>query len=131
MSAQPAILLDTTVLVDALRNRAGRRTFIATLAAHGARLSTSAINVAELYSGLRPAEEQATAELIAGLQIEPLTPFIAEKAGRMRAELRRLGITRSLPDMIVAATALELGLAVATDNLRDFQIEGLNLVPLP
>jgi predicted nucleic acid-binding protein len=49
----------------------------------------------------------------------------------MKANLRRQGQTRSITDMIVAATALENGLAVATDNRRDFQIPGLALLPLP
>jgi predicted nucleic acid-binding protein len=33
--------------------------------------------------------------------------------------------------MIVAATAMENGFPVATDNRKDFQIPGLTLFPLP
>jgi predicted nucleic acid-binding protein len=41
---------------------------------------------------------------------------IAERAGRLR---RELGV--ALADALIAATALEHGLALATRNLRDFQ----------
>jgi predicted nucleic acid-binding protein len=33
--------------------------------------------------------------------------------------------------MIVAATALDAGCALATDNRKDFQISGLTLFPMP
>ncbi|MGD0632143.1 MAG: type II toxin-antitoxin system VapC family toxin [Terracidiphilus sp.] len=131
MSQPPRIVLDTTVLIDALRNRNRRRSFLAGLAASGQELVTSTICVAEVYGGLCPGEEQATQALLAALEWIPVSPAIAERAGKMKADLRRQGQTRSIADMIVAATALESGLSVATDNRKDFQIPGLALLPLP
>ena len=131
MSQPPQIVLDTTVLIDALRNRNQRRAFLAGLAASGQELVTSTICVAEVYGGLRPGEEQVTQAFLAVLEWIPVSPAIAERAGKMKADLRRQGQTRSITDMIVAATALESGIAVATDNRKDFQIPGLALLPLP
>jgi predicted nucleic acid-binding protein len=131
MSPAPAILLDTTVLIDALRNRNQRRGFLAGLVAAGQTLATSAVNIAEVYGGLRPGEEQSTRALLAGLELIAVSPAIAERAGQLKAAFRRQGVTRSITDMMVATTALEHGFPVATDNRRDFQIPGLTLIPLP
>jgi len=131
MSPAKAILLDTTVLVDVLRNRNRRPLFLSTLIASGHVLATSAVNVAEIFGGLRQGEEQATRAFIAGLHLIPVSVPIAERAGNLQAGFRRQGQTRSITDMIVAATALEKGFQVATDNIRDFQVPGLSLFPLP
>jgi predicted nucleic acid-binding protein len=56
---------------------------------------------------------------------------IAERAGQLKADFRRHGQTRSIADMIVAATGLEQGCPVATDNRKDFQVQGLALFLLP
>jgi predicted nucleic acid-binding protein len=130
MSRPPQIVLDTTVLIDALRNRNQRRALLTGLAASGQELVTSTICIAEVYGGLRPGEEQATQAFLAALEWIPVSPAIAERAGKMKADLRRQGQTRSITDMIVAATALESGLVVATDNWKDFQLPGLALLPL-
>lgn len=130
MSSAQSILLDTTVLIDALRNRNQRRRLLATLAASGQQLATSTVNIAEVYGGLRPGEEQDTAQLLNQLDWYPVTAEVAERAGHLKAALRRMGETRSITDMIVAATALENGFTVATDNQKDFQIPGLVLFPL-
>ena len=131
MSLPQQIVLDTTVLIDALRNRNQRRAFLAGLAASGQELITSTICVAEVYGGLRPGEEQATQAFLATLEWIPVSPAIAERAGRMKADLRQQGQTRSITDTIVAATALESGLSIATDNRKDFQFPGLTLLLLP
>jgi predicted nucleic acid-binding protein len=125
------LLLDTTVLIDALRNRNQRRRFLAGLLGAGHALMASAINVAEVYGGLRPGEEQATATFLAGLRILEVSNAIAVRAGSLQSEYRRRGQTRSLADMLVAATALEHDLQLLTDNARDFKVPGLMLFPLP
>lgn len=131
MSQPHEILLDTTVLIDALRNRNQRRRLLAGLVTSGQALATSTLNVAEVYSGIRPGEEQATRAFLAGLNLFPVSAAIAERAGQLKAAFRHQGQTRSIADMIVAATALENGFPVATDNRKDFQIPGLSLFPLP
>jgi predicted nucleic acid-binding protein len=125
------IILDTTVLIDALRNRNQRRALLASLVVSGHELATSTICSAEIYGGLRPGEEQATRAFLSGLDMVPVSAAIAERAGELKATLRRQGHTRSITDMIVAATALENGLPVATDNRKHFQVPGLSLIPLP
>jgi len=131
MRAPSPILLDTTVLIDTLRNRSRRRQFLAGLVVSGHALAISTLSIAEVYSGVRSGEEQATRTLLVNLNWIPVSGVIAERAGRLKAALRSQGQTRSVADMIVAATALENGCTVATDNHKDFQMLGLEFVPLP
>jgi predicted nucleic acid-binding protein len=131
VSEPTQIVLDTTVLIDTLRNRNNRRAFLNRLVASGQELLASTVSMAEVYGGLRLGEEQATQAFLSVLDWIPVTPAIAERAGNMKAALRRQGHTRSITDMIIAATALEAGIPVATDNRKDFQLPGLMLLPLP
>ena len=131
MKSDQGILLDTTVVIDALRNRNQRRPFHASLVNGGRTLAASTITIAEVYGGIRPGEEQAARAFLSLLDWIPVTAAIAERAGALQANLRRQGQTRSIPDMIVAATALDAGCALATDNRKDFQISGLTLFPMP
>jgi predicted nucleic acid-binding protein len=129
---QPSqIVLDTTVIIDALRNRNQRRAFLSGLVASGLELVSSTVTMAEVYGGLRNGEEQATQAFLSALDWIPVSPAIAERAGNMKAALRRQGHTRSITDMIIAATALESDVPIATDNRKDFQLPGLTLLPLP
>ena len=131
MSQPGTLLLDTTVLIDTLRNRNQRRSQLAALVTSGHTLATSTVNIAEVYSGMRPGEEPATRAFLAGLDQIPVSAAIAVRAGLLKAAFRRQGQTRSILDMLVAATAMEIGSPVATDNQKDFQISGLSLLQLP
>ncbi|MBA3059375.1 MAG: type II toxin-antitoxin system VapC family toxin [Gammaproteobacteria bacterium] len=60
--------------------------------------------------------------------VYPITPAIAERAGVLRGQFQAQGIIRSTPDMLIAATAVEHQLAVATRNVRDFLGCGVQIV---
>jgi predicted nucleic acid-binding protein len=62
------LLLDTTVLIDVLRNKKGRRQVLADLVRAGHTVSTSALNVAEVYAGMRASEEARTEASLEGLE---------------------------------------------------------------
>ena len=97
------LLLDTTLLVDVLRGRAAAYGTLAAALNAGHELGTSAINLAEVYSGLRSHEETAAADFLATLDCFPVTASIAERGGRMRNELARRGVTIGLADAVIAA----------------------------
>jgi predicted nucleic acid-binding protein len=124
-------LLDTTVLLDALRARQNRRSLLAELVAGGHVLATAAINIGEVYAGMRRGEESRTEAFLSSLDCYPLTGSIARRAGSLKSAWARKGRTLSLADMMVAATALEHGLSLMTDNRKDFPLPELNLYPLP
>lgn len=124
------LLLDTTVLIDVLRRRKDRSAWLGQLVESGHQLATSAICVGEVHSGMRPGEEVRTQGLVASIPCYPVTATIAAKAGDLRAEWSRKGITLTLTDMLIAATALECGLALVTDNRKDFPMPDLSFYPL-
>jgi predicted nucleic acid-binding protein len=125
------ILLDTSVSIDALRDRRGRREWLRGLLEEGHELACCAINVTEVYSRMRPHEAEATAELIDGLDYAGISREAARDAGELILELQRKGKPLSLPDAIMAAVALRGDLTLATDNARHFSMPRLKLLPLP
>lgn len=125
------ILLDTSVIIDALRHRRGRRELLRSLLEQGHELACSAINVAELYSGMRPAEAEATGEFIDNLEYVEIGREAARRAGELKLDWQRRGKTLSLPDTIIAAVALSHNLTLATDNVKDFPMPGLQFLALP
>lgn len=108
------VLVDTDVFIDHLRGavqmRAGKH-----------RLHYSVITRAELFAG-----NTATGlvdELLMPFREVPIDRPVAERAGRIR---RECGVR--LPDALIAATALEHRLALATRNRQDFEkVRGLRL----
>jgi predicted nucleic acid-binding protein len=125
------LLLDTSVLIDALRIRHGRRELLAELVQAGHTLSTTALNIAELYAGMRPDEAQRTEALLSGLDCYDLTGASGRRAGALKQQWARKGRTLALADMIVAAIALERGCSLMTDNRKDFPMKELEMFDLP
>lgn len=60
--------------------------------------------------------------------VYPITPAIAQRGGVLRGQFQAQGITRSAPDMLIAATAMEHQLVLATRNVRDFLGCGVQVV---
>jgi len=125
------LLVDTSVLIDALRLRRGRRQLLAELVRSGHTLATSALNIAEIFAGMRPEEEANTRRLLNPLECYEVTPPSAELAGRFKRDWARKGRTLTLTDTLIAATALEHGCVLVTDNRKDFPMPELELHPLP
>jgi toxin FitB len=61
-------------------------------------------------------------------RILPITRREAQEAAFMRAEARGQGRALHLPDALIAATAKEHGLTLATRNLCDFDYLGIDVV---
>lgn len=86
----------------------------------------SVVSVEEIYYGLayKRAERQLQwfeKFLFYRGDVISLNSEIAERAGNLRGELRRKGITRSQADMFIAATAIIHDLILVTRNIADFE----------
>jgi predicted nucleic acid-binding protein len=125
------LLLDTTIMIDVVRFRNQRNEFLAELVRSRHRLSTSTLNIAELFAGVRPGETARIEALLSGLELYELSASIARLAGQMRNTWAKKGRTLSLADTIVAATAIDRGCALLTDNRKDFPMREVQLFPLP
>lgn len=110
-------LVDTNILIDFLRGRPPAKSWLLSLQDAP---SVSVITVAELYTGLRGSdEEQRLKAMLMGLRVLSVTPTIAEAGGRLANRFRHShGVT--LPDALIAATAVEARLRLASLNLRHF-----------
>ena len=125
------ILLDTSVIIDFLRYRRGRREFLEQRAKDGVFFACCAVSVAEVYAGMRPSEAVATETYLQGLECIEVSYEIARQAGGLKYEWARKGVTLDIPDALIAAVALDLNLPLATDNQKDFSMPELKFLPLP
>jgi len=124
-------LLDTSVIIDVLNDKKERRQLLRDLISQGNALACCPINIAEIYAGLRPKEEQSTAGFLHSLQLYPMTWPVAEMAGLLKRDHAKKGQTLNLGDVIIAATALHNNLTLITDNIKGFPMQNLSLYPLP
>lgn len=135
------LVLDSSVLVAAERSNLTTIEAIKGIRASIGELPIviSSLTVAELAHGIYRANteergqqrRQFVDELKAHVPIHPVTESMAEIIARIGGEQAAKGITLPLADLIIGASALQLGYAVATANLRDFRrIPGLNVVQL-
>jgi len=125
------LLLDTSILIDVLRLKKQRNQWLADLVRGGHTLATTTLNIAEIYAGMRPAEEGRTEALLSGLEVYELSGASARLAGGFKNIWARKGHTLSLADAIVAAIATERGCALLTDNRKDFPMPEVQLYAVP
>ena len=97
----------------------------------------SVVTIVELTHGIQRAgtEERRQRrqafvdELIRDVPVHPVTVEIARMAGRIEGDQAARGVTIAFEDLLIAATALQLGFGVATGNVRHFQaVPGLTVV---
>lgn len=92
---------------------------------------TSAINVEEVFRGVRAAEVGAVERLIAGLHVVPVGGDEGRRAGEWRRGYAGRGITLSQADCLVAAAAVSIGGVLCTGNPKDFPMGGLRVQHWP
>jgi predicted nucleic acid-binding protein len=115
-----ACLLDTTVLIDALRGRRAAHRVRRLRAAGDDVPHVCAINIEEIVRGLRAGEETSVGRLLDGLRLAPIARTEAERAGHWRREFAARGVTLSQADCLIAAAAVGVGARLITGNPKDF-----------
>lgn len=124
-------LLDTDCIIDYVVGILSSVRFVDALRDSGGALYTCSVVVAEVYSGLRPERETSTVAMLRKLSYLSTSEDAARQAGGWRYAFARRGITLTTTDCLIAATAAEHGVGVVTGNVKDFQVLGAAIVPLP
>jgi tRNA(fMet)-specific endonuclease VapC len=128
------ILLDTDTLSEILKQRDDHVLQAARMyLEERQRFTFSVLTRYEILRGLRARgavrQELAFDALCRLSQVLPLTEPIAVRAAAIYADLQQRGKLISDADILIAATALEHGLAIATGNTAHFErIPGLQMV---
>jgi len=116
-----AYLVDTNIIVDVTRGGSGAADYLDSL---GGDWSISMITCLELLAGARTQRETADLDLVlSGYRAIPPSEDIARRAYYLvKTYARSHGLDAF--DALIAATALEEGLTLATKNRKHFQMVG-------
>ena len=134
-------MLDSTAAVAAERQGKNARQLLEAVALETGddEIALSVITVLELAHGITRADTTERRErrqrflddLLTGVPVQPVTVLIALRAGQIDGESQARGVRIPLSDLLIGASALELGNRVGTANIRHFQlIPGLNVIQL-
>lgn len=125
------LILDSSVLIAAERQGQNARQVLGALAAEigQTEVGISVVTLLELAHGAVRADsperklkrEKFIEELLIAVPVYPVTVTIALRAGQLDGQNQARGIKVPLADLLIGATALELGYGIATANLRHFQ----------
>jgi predicted nucleic acid-binding protein len=124
-------LLDTSIIIDALNGKRHRDALLRKLLHEGHLLGCSSVQVTEVYAGLRPPEEVVTEQLLRSLEYYEVSWEIARRAGILKRDYARKGVTLGIADATIAAVALDYQLTLITDNPRHYPMKELQRYPLP
>jgi tRNA(fMet)-specific endonuclease VapC len=129
---KPKALMDTDVLSAVMRSVPRALTRARSYLADHPKLSISLITRFEILRGLKA--KRATSQLVAfdifcsKNEVLPLSDPIIVRAAEIYADLHSRGQLIPDADILIAATALEHGLIMATNSLADFtRITGLQI----
>ena len=140
-SALLGVVLDSSVLIAAERRNltAGRAIESVVKTVGEIPIVLCAVTVAEIGHGIYRAQNLEIRarrrafldELKATVPIHPVTEATAAIVARIGGEQAAKGINLPHGDLLIGACAIELGYAIGTHNVRDFnRIPGLPLVQL-
>jgi len=128
-------LLDTSVIVDYLRNKPDALDLVNNL---DGEITSSFVCLAELYEGVFRVKNKVTVEngvvtFFEGLtKIYGLDEYIAHTFGEIRAGLKQQGKVIEDLDILIGATCLVNNLTLVTFNPGHFQrISNLEVMPSP
>jgi tRNA(fMet)-specific endonuclease VapC len=133
------MILDSSIVISSERKGKNVRGILEQLhMVHGeVDLGLSVVSVAELMHGAYRAETEARQkrrlafiqELCRDVPVYPVTLEIARTAGRIQGEQEARGVRCAFEDLFIGVTALSLGYAVVTSNVRHFRsIPGLQVI---
>lgn len=113
------ILLDTSVIIDALRGQPAADK-VRTMRRHSDEPWICAINVEEIWRGLFAHEGPAAERLVRAMRLASLGVAEGRQAGLWRREHAERGVTLHQADCLIGAAAISIGATLATGNPDHF-----------
>lgn len=124
-------LIDTDILIDFFKKRSYALSTINSLVSKHV-IAISLLTVAELAAGWNQRESALfLTQLYELVERAAITEPIAQLAGALRYQYKQKGRIISLPDAIIAATAMTQDWILVTRNTKDYPMPQLRLYPFP
>ncbi len=120
------VLFDTPILIDMLHGTVSTERFLR-LRARGEVPVTTALNAAEIFYGINPADHERARLLFGGVRVVPVGLEDAERASLWRNEFATRGISLSSTDCMIAAVAVNLNIRLATTTPQLFPMDGVEI----
>ena len=122
-----SLLIDSDILIDHLRKEKNAFNFLEAEIEKGSLLFLSVISRTEIYAGMRKGEEEIVCNLFDVITPVNVDTTIADKAGEY---LRKFSKSHALNigDAIIAATASEMELSLATRNLKHYPMKDITVL---
>ncbi len=114
------IVLDTTIIVDHLRQRQAAEEALRAALTSDERVAASVLTKTELIAGCRPSEVPELDRLFALVDWVPVDDGVAERAGELAAVFSRTHPGVEVVDYVIAATTELLGATLWTRNRKHF-----------
>lgn len=112
-------LVDTSVLIDALRGDARAIVYLAETRRNDTLVSVTPVRT-EILGGVRDDEVRRTFEVLRLIHWLDVTVELADLAGALRRQFHRRHAGIETVDYLLAAGTIHLEGALATQNVRDF-----------
>ena len=126
------LILDTSVIVRAERRGHSVAEILAQIREkYGeTEIGVSVVTIAELTHGVERSKSEAQRQrsqafvddVLATFTVYPVTAEIAQRVGVISGQAAGRRITLPFEDLLIGATALQLGFELATHNVRHFQM---------
>lgn len=118
------MILDTTFLIDLLKNDPAAVKKARELERGKTSLATTAITVFELWRGFSALQEkkmERACRMLDSLKVYPFDEIAARRGGRIAHALDRAGQTIDPEDAMIAGTAMEKREEILTRNVAHFK----------
>ncbi len=119
--ADKVILVDTSILIDYYRKTDKANTIWMGLVKQGFEFVISAITKYELYSGATESQLTFWNDVLQIISVIPFDSSCVDTAVTINQQLKRKRKQIAIADLFIAATAVTIGLPIATLNKKHFE----------
>lgn len=125
------ICLDTSILIDFFRKEKKENSLFFRLTQQYQIFTVSVITEYEIFVGSNQEQQEFWENFFSRIVVLPFDSASSQMAVQIFKDLKAKNKLIEIPDILIAATAMQNNLPLATTNLKHFdRIEGLDLVSL-